>query len=181
MSMHERRSEMRTCRTQRSMLERAVFGWPMPVPVWPMPCDRLRGVLRVGPCTPGGHEDRGDALAARFSRRVTSWCSDKVKRRQVGDFSLFVLACFWSSGFGGFAHARPRARRMMVDAPCLRGHALATTTRKALLLTPSPPVRARPGHCALRARRRAPPDGPLAAASRRRTRTKVVRSATVSA
>ena len=41
MSMHERRSEMRTCRTQRSMLERAVFGWPMPVPVW-RPSDLFR-------------------------------------------------------------------------------------------------------------------------------------------
>lgn len=80
MSMHERRSEMRTCRTQRSMLERAVFGWPMPVPVWPMPCDRFRGVLRVGPCTAGGDEDRGDRLSQRDfraeSRHGVKTCSD---------------------------------------------------------------------------------------------------------
>jgi hypothetical protein len=100
MSMHERRSEMRTCRTQRSMLERAVFGWPMPVPVWPMPSDRFRGVLRVGPCTPGGDEDRGDrllsALAARFSRRVTSWCR---RVATSGVTFIFVLACLGRSGF----------------------------------------------------------------------------------
>ena len=108
---------------------------------------------------------------------VATRCSDV----RSGPFS-FCSCLFLEFRFrSGFAHARPRARPH--DArhrPCLRGHALATTTRKALLLTPSPPVRARPGHCALRARRRAPPDGPLAAASRRRTRTKVVRSATVS-
>ena len=92
MSMHERRSEMRTCRTQRSMLERAVFGWPMPVPVW-RPSDRFRGVLRVGPCTPGGDEDRGDRLSQRDFRAESR---HGVATSGV-TFSLF--ACFGRSAF----------------------------------------------------------------------------------
>ena len=75
------------------MLERAVFGWPMPVPVWPMPFDRFRGVLRVGPCTPGGDEDRGDRLSQRDFRAESR---HGVATSGV-TFSLF--ACFGRSAF----------------------------------------------------------------------------------
>ena len=68
-------------------------------------CDRFRGVLRVGPCTPGGDEDRGDRLSQRDFRAESR---HGVATSGVTFLPLLFLleayACFGRSGFYTQSH-----------------------------------------------------------------------------